>query len=79
MKATLLRGIVRPLLERVGTMIAAYLIARGIESDLAAQMVNGAVAVAFVVLDLLTASVNRQKDEQRLWSSLVGSNNREGA
>lgn len=79
MKGMLFRGVVRPLLERGGTMIAAYLIARGIESDTAAIVVNGIVALPFVLLDLLTASVNRQKDEQRLWSSLVGSNNREGA
>lgn len=77
---TILRGIVRPLLERVGTMIAAYLIARGIDSDLAAQLVNGVIAVAFVVLDLTSSAVNRQRDETKLIAGLlVGIETKEGA
>lgn len=76
----LLRSIGRPLVERVGTMIATYLIARGFDSDLAAQVVNGLVAVAFVALDMVTATVNRQNDERRFWLEHFGtSQNREGA
>lgn len=69
MKA-LLRGIGRPLVERVGTMIAAYLIARGVESDQAALLVNSLVAVCFVVLDMLTSAVNRQRDETRMYAEI---------
>jgi len=65
MKAVLLR-VARPLLERIGTMIAAYLIARGFDSDLTAQLMNGVVAVTFVILDMLTSSVYREHDEKRL-------------
>lgn len=79
MKSIFIRGFVRPLVERAGTAVAVWLIARGIESDTAAIVVNGIVALPFVLVDLLAASVNRQKDEQRLWASLVGSNNPEGA
>ncbi len=77
MKGTLFRGIVRPLVERLGTMLAAYLIARGIDSDMAAQLVNGLIAATLVVLDLVTAAVNRQRDETRLLTELGGLLHRE--
>lgn len=63
MKATLVRNVFRPLFERVGTMFAAYLIARGVDSDLAAQLVNAMIAVVFVGVDLVTARVNVIRDE----------------
>jgi len=69
MKSILLR-LSRPILERVGTMIAAYLIARGVDSDLAAQLMNGAMAIAFLVLDTLTSSVYREHDEKRLYAEI---------
>ena len=69
MKSTLLR-LSRPVLERVGTMIAAYLIARGVDSDLAAQLMNGAMAIAFLILDTLTSSVYREHDEKRLMAEV---------
>ena len=67
---TILRNLGRPILERVGTMIAAYLIARGVESDQAALLVNSLMAVAFVVLDMFTAAFNRQRDETRLYAEI---------
>lgn len=62
MKAVILRSVLKPLFERVGTMIAAYMIARGVDSDAAAQVVNGLVAFAAIVLDLLTSAINRQRE-----------------
>ncbi len=62
MKAVILRSVLKPLFERVGTMIAAYVIARGVDSDAAAQVVNGLVAFAAIVLDLLTSAINRQRE-----------------
>lgn len=65
MKGIMLRGIVRPLVERLGTMLAAYMIARGLDSDLIAQLINALVAVVFVGLDLVTSAVNRDRDITR--------------
>lgn len=45
-------NVAKPLVNRLGTMLAAYLIAKGADSDLAAQLVNGIVAAVFVGIDL---------------------------
>lgn len=71
MHGTLLRSIVRPLIERVGTMVAAYLIARGVDSDAAAQLLNGLTAAALVLFDLVFASFNRARDEHRLMTEIL--------
>lgn len=71
MKEMLLRGIVRPLAERLGTIFAAYMIAGGIGDDSAAQIANGLVAAVAVLVDLLTSAVNRKRDETRLIASLT--------
>ncbi|MFU0507254.1 hypothetical protein [Pseudaminobacter sp. NGMCC 1.201702] len=60
MKDMLIRNFARPLLERLGTMAAAYLIARGLDSDLVAQLVNGVMAAVLVGVDLLTARASRK-------------------
>ncbi len=67
MKGMVLRSIVRPLLERLGTMAAAYLIARGFDSDLTAQLVNATLAAVFVLFDLVVSSVNRDRDITRFF------------
>ncbi|GAA4130383.1 hypothetical protein ACFFTN_15505 [Aminobacter aganoensis] len=66
MKNVLLRGVFRPLIERLGTMLAAYMIARGFDSDLTAQLMNALVAALFVGLDLVTAAMGRHYDETKL-------------
>ena len=71
MQGTLLRTIVRPLIERLGTMAAAYMIARGVDSDMAAQLINGLAAAALVLFDLVTASYNRARDEHRLMMEIL--------
>lgn len=70
MKEMLLRGLVRPLIERLGTIFAAFMISGGIGDDSAAQIANGLVAAVAVLVDLLTSAVNRQRDETRLLASL---------
>lgn len=66
MREILGRGVIRPLVERLGTMFAAYMIARGVDSELAAQMVNGLVAFAAILVDLITSAVFRERDANRL-------------
>ena len=70
MKGMLLHSILRPLIERIGTMLAAYMIARGLDSDLTAQLMNAVVATLLVGLDLVTASMGRQFDVSRLLKDL---------
>lgn len=66
MKEMLVRNLVRPLFERLGTMLAAYLIARGLDSDLVAQFVNAAMAAVLVLIDLALSRVNRDRDITRV-------------
>lgn len=73
MKDMVLRSIVRPLVERLGTMAAAYLIARGLDSDLTAQLMNGAVALVFVLFDLVVSTVNRDRDITRFFDQAAKS------
>lgn len=60
MKELLIRNFAKPLMERLGTMAAAYLIARGLDSDMVAQLVNGVVAALLVGIDLAVAAMNRK-------------------
>lgn len=78
MKEMLFRNLARPLLERLGTMFAAYLIARGLDSDLVAQFVNAAMALVFVMFDLFVSHVNRGRDIIRLIGHNGGPTLREG-
>lgn len=64
MKNLIIRNFARPLLERLGTMAAAYLIARGLDSDLVAQFINGLMAAVLVGFDLLFARYNRKVTSQ---------------
>lgn len=61
-KNTIVRNVLRPLIERIGTMIAVYLVARGLDSDLVATMMNGAVAALFVAVDLIVSRLVREKE-----------------
>ncbi len=89
MRSTLVRNFVRPLLERLGTMLAAYLIAKSIDSDLAAQAANGVVALCAIGVDLILARMTRDKvaaaaaletqQELHSWMAYNSPSNREGA
>ena len=62
MKGMFIRNVARPLVERVGTMIAAYMIARGFDSDQVAQLLNAIVAALLIGVDLVLAHLNRTTD-----------------
>lgn len=62
MREFLLYNLLRPLLERVGTMVAAYLIAKGLDGDQVAQFVNSIVAAFLVGLELIVAAIVRKSD-----------------
>lgn len=57
MKHVLLRSIVVPLATRIGTALGAYLVAKGLEGDLADQLVNGLIAIALVGFDVIAGKV----------------------
>lgn len=59
MKSLLIRNLVRPLVERVGTMLAAALIAYGWDGELVHQFITALSAVALVSFDLAVARFNR--------------------
>lgn len=65
MKELLYRNLARPLIERIGTMVAVYLISRGLDSDLVGQLTNALVALCAVVLELAWSRVNRDHDITR--------------
>lgn len=67
MKNVLVRNIVRPFVERLGTMAAAYFIARGLDSEMVAQAANFLVAFVCVVLDLVVSSISRERDVARAY------------
>lgn len=54
MKNVLLRSIIVPLATRAGTMLGAYLMAKGLDGDLADQLVNGLLAILLVACDVIT-------------------------
>ncbi|MER9652200.1 hypothetical protein NKJ26_01625 [Mesorhizobium sp. M0152] len=54
MKAILLRHVLTPLVTRIGTALAAYLLAKGMDGDLTDQLINGLTAVVLVAVDLCT-------------------------
>lgn len=65
MKEFLLFNLLRPLLERVGTMFAAYLIAKGLDGDHVAQFVNSVFAALLMGLELAVAAILRKSDGGR--------------
>lgn len=57
MKNVLLRSVVVPLVSRLGTALGAYLVAKGLDGDLADQLVNGMLAIVLVGCDLFVGKV----------------------
>lgn len=55
MKNILLRNLVRPLSERVGTALAVWLVATGWDADLVNQFVTALCGAALVGVELLFA------------------------
>lgn len=58
-KQLVLTEIARPLVRRLGTAAGAYLIATGVADDQATLIVNGIVALALLLVDLVNSHVER--------------------
>lgn len=54
--------LVRPLVSRIGTALAALLVAQGFDSPLVEQAVNAGVAFVLVCVDLLLAEYYRKAE-----------------
>lgn len=55
MKAILVNGLVRPLVARIGTALAAYLLAVGADGETVNLILNGLSAAVLVGIDLIVA------------------------
>lgn len=55
----ILENLVAPLVRRLGTAAAMWLLAKGMDSALVEQLVNGLTAVVLVGVDLLLARIYR--------------------
>ncbi len=62
MKSTLIRNLVRPLSERLGTAMAVWLVADGWNGELVQQFVAALGAVVLVSCDLVFARINAKDD-----------------
>ena len=62
MKAILLRNLVRPLTERLGTALAVWLLATGWDTELVNQFVTALCGVVLIAADLVFARLNREDD-----------------
>lgn len=62
MKRLLYRNLLRPLIERVGTVAATLLVAKGFDGELVNQLVTGLTASSLIALDLLFSRLNREAD-----------------
>ncbi|MER8649913.1 hypothetical protein [Mesorhizobium sp. M1121] len=63
-KNAILRHVVTPLVTRIGTALAAYLLAKGMDGDMVDQMVNGLIAVLLVGIDLCTRWLTPDVDKE---------------
>ncbi|THF60020.1 hypothetical protein [Ollibium composti] len=61
MKGLLVRSIVRPLVERAGTALAVWLIARGVDGPVVHQITDALIAASLVAWDLLFSSANKRE------------------
>lgn len=62
MKNKLLAVVIKPLINRLGTALAAFLVASaGADASLANEVATGLIALALIMLDLFNAAVDREK------------------
>nr|DAV95929.1 MAG TPA: hypothetical protein [Microviridae sp.] len=64
MRNALLRSVVVPVLTRIGTALGAYLVAKGLDGDLADQLVNGCIAIILVACDLIAGKLAASSNQQ---------------
>lgn len=63
-KSAILRHVLTPLVTRIGTALAAYLLAKGMDGDMIDQIVNGLIAVLLVGIDLCTRWLTPDVDKE---------------
>lgn len=63
MKAILVRNLVRPLSERLGTALAVWLVSEGWNGDLVQQFTTGLVATVLVAVDLFLSRVHQREGD----------------
>lgn len=61
MAGPVVEQIAKPILRRVGTVVAAYLVAKEVPQDVIDQIVTGLIALGLVGVDLAFSYLNRQK------------------
>lgn len=61
MRNTIIRNLVRPLIERVGTALAVWLVATGWNGELVEQFVTALIALVAVSADLVVARMSRDR------------------
>lgn len=60
MKISLLRTIIEPVVNRLGTALAAFLIGRAsLDPTMAGELANALVAIVLIAADLVNAHVSR--------------------
>jgi hypothetical protein len=64
MRNALLRSVVVPVLTRIGTALGAYLVAKGLDGELADQLVNGCIAIVLVACDLIAGKLAASSSNQ---------------
>lgn len=55
-----LSDVLKPLARRVGTALAAVIVAQGVPNDTADQIATGAVAAMLLILDLVHSKFDRR-------------------
>ena len=61
MKAILIKNLVRPMMERIGTALAVWLVADGWNGDLVQQFTTALVATLLVAVDLFISRTNNRE------------------
>ena len=61
MKGLLVRSIIRPLVERAGTAVAVWLIARGVDGPVVHQITDAMIAAVLVGWDLLVSNSSKKE------------------
>lgn len=67
----LFRLVVGPLLRRGGTVLATYLLSRGLPADHVEQFITALVAILGVIADMVLAKVSNDKAETKGASKMI--------
>lgn len=59
----MIKEITAAVARRVGSLVAGYLVAQGMDAELIGQVVTGISAVATVSVDLILSHINEKKNE----------------